>query len=94
MPTLAWLMIGTYSSHVMVYDIENKKATEMLKIDSGTSHDYKIEQIEELPLEVSDARNYIYYLRTKQNLYCLSIKDHSVKAQYYKTITPSLPKLK
>lgn len=55
--------------------------------------EFKIVQIEELPLEIADARDHVYYVRTKQNLQCLSKKDHFMKARYYKKITPSMPKL-
>lgn len=63
------------------------------KLDSGTSFDYKVMQIEELPKEVTEARNHLYYVRTKQNIYCLGMKDHLVKARYYKKVATSLPKL-
>lgn len=57
------LYIGTKKSFVTVFNHDNKKV-KTYKIDSKTSKDYKIKQIEDLPKEVVDVRNHIYYVMT------------------------------
>ena len=37
-----------------------------------------------MPPEVEEARFLLYYVLTKDNLYCLSLADHSVKQLFYK----------
>lgn len=75
----------------MVYNF--KVVCQLFQLESGTSFDYKVEQIEELPKEVGDARNHLYYVRTKQNLFCLGMADHQVKASYYKDVRGFLPQV-
>lgn len=71
----------------MVYDLNKKKPIKIFNINKTVSNIQsfpKIKQIEELPQEIPEIRGKIFYIMSKENLYCFSLTDFSLKSQYFK----------
>lgn len=81
------ILFGSEDGYLTIHSFEKRQVhlntTFILDKDEGLEHKAII-QIEELPQEVLDARNHVYYVLTRSNLYCLSKVDNSIMQTFYK----------